>query len=218
MEEEVGKMDYCRRFLKALLGISVLFLLMVTVGPTLLSVVRRYPLNSLIVVGILVGSGIACVLYMGELAVLGWIVDFLDSIGMPKPKAGAVPLEYEEIGDMVVVTLRDNVGTVFQCQAVQKKVKDLLDERHCDFVFDFRYAGRVSHSFRKVLFFVAKAARLKAVPLGRPYHLVALPHGAVFRVFDDRERAVEEMSNYDGHGWVVLCSVPVGIRAVSELT
>jgi hypothetical protein len=63
-----------------------------------------------------------------------------------------------------------------------------------------------------------KAARREAGKLGKPYRPVALPHGPVFRVFDDRECAVEEMSKHDGHGWVVLCSVPDGIRAVSDLT
>jgi hypothetical protein len=94
----------------------------------------------------------------------------------------------------------------------------LIDEHHCNFVLDFLYAEKISISFRGVMVHLMKAARREAGELGKPYRPVALPHGAVFRVFNDRERAVEEMSKHDGHGWVVLCSVPVGIRAVSDLT
>jgi hypothetical protein len=205
-------------FLKALLGISVLFLLVVTAGPTLLSVVRRHPLDSLIVAGILVGSGVLVILYIGELVVLGWIVDFLSEIGMPKIQAGPVPLEYEQVGEIIVVTLRDNIVTLRQCQSVQQQLKRLIDEHHCDFVLDFSHAEKLSRSFRGVMVYVLKAARREAGKLGKPYRPVASPHGAVFRVFADRERAVEEMSKHDGHGWVVLCSVPFGIRAVSGLT
>ncbi len=43
--------------------------------------VSRYPLNSLIVAGILVGSGILVILYIGELVVLGWVADLLSEIG-----------------------------------------------------------------------------------------------------------------------------------------
>ena len=64
---------------------------------------------------------------------------------------------------------------------------------------------------------IMKAACREAEKLGKPNQPMDLPPGEVFCVFDDRQRAVEEMSRHGGHGWVVLCSVPVGIRAVSEL-
>jgi hypothetical protein len=65
---------------------------------------------------------------------------------------------------------------------------------------------------------LVKAARQEAVKLGKSYRPVAVTHGAAFRVFADRECAIKEMSRHDGHGWVVLCSVPAGVRAVSDLT
>jgi hypothetical protein len=37
-------------------------------------------------------------------------------------------------------------------------------------------------------------------------------------VFEDRQRALDAMAKHDGHGWVVLCGVPFGLRAVSRLT
>ena len=48
---------------------------------------------------------------------------------------------------------------------------------------------------------------------------VTMSRGGVellFRVFADREAAIEEMGKHDGHGWVVLCSVTPGTRAVPE--
>ena len=136
---------------------------------------------------------------------------------MPKIRATPIPLEYEQIGEIIVVTLRDNIITLGQCQTVQKQLGRLVDEHHCDFVLDFLYAEKISKSFRGVMVRFVKAARREAEKLGKPYRPVALPRGAVFKVFADRRRAIEEMSKHDGHGWVVLCCVPVGIRAVSDL-
>ena len=208
---------YYRAFLKILLGVTVLWLAALTIGPPLLDVARRNPLNSLLVVAILVGSGVLVFLYIGELVVLGWIVDFLSQIGVPK-RAWTIPLDYEQVGEIIVVTLPDNVASMRQCEAMQKQLRSLIDEHHCDFVFDFSRAEKLSRSFRKVLLYVMKAARKEAWNLGRPNRPLALPTGATFRVFADRQRAVEAMSKHDGHGWVVLCAVPVGIRAVSGLT
>lgn len=137
---------------------------------------------------------------------------------MPKFRAKPIPLEYEAVGEIVVVELHDNVGTAGQCQSVERQLKRLIDEQYCDFILDFSHAGNISRSFRGVMVRTMKAAHRKAEGLGKPHFPVALPCGAVFRVFDDRQRAVEEMSQHGGHGWVVLCGVPVGIRAVSELT
>ena len=193
--------------------VFVLFVL--AICAVLLKVYRSFPLETLVIAGMFVVAGVGIVLYIGELVVLGWVVDFLSEIGMPEIRATPIPLEYEQVGEIVVVKLRDNVGTVRQCQSVQKQLKHLIDEQHCDVVLDFSRAGRVSRSFRGVMVYVMKAARRAAGKLGKPYRPVALPHGAVFKVFDDREGAVEKMSKHDGHGWVVLCSVPVGIRAVA---
>jgi hypothetical protein len=128
------------------------------------------------------------------------------------------PLEYEQVGEIIVVTFRNNIATIRQCQSVQKQLKRLIDGHHCDFVLDFCYADRISKSFRGVMFQFMKAAHGEAKRLGNPDPPVALPHGRVFQAFADRRRAVEEMSKHRGHGWVVLCSVPVGIRALSGLT
>ena len=209
---------YRRSFLKALLGILVLLLFLLPICALLFSVSKRFPLETLIIAGVCGICGLALVLYIGELVVLGWIVDFLSQIGMPKIQARPIPLEYEQVGEIIVVTLRDNIATLLQCQAVQKQLKGLIDEQHCDFVLDFLYTEKISKSFRGVMVQLMKAARREAENLGKPYRPVTLPHGPTFRVFDDRQRAVEEMSKHDGHGWVVLCCVPVGIRAVSDLT
>ena len=209
---------YRRPFLQALLGILVLILFVLTISAVLLSVFKSFPLETLIIVAVFAVCGIAIVLYIGELVILCWVVDFLSEIGMPKIQARPVPLEYEQVGEIIVVKLRNNIATVRQCLSVQKQLKCLIDEHHCNFVLDFLYAEKTSKSFRGVMVHLMKAARREAGKLGKPYRPVALPHGAVFRVFNDRQRAVEEMSKHDGHGWVVLCSVPVGIRAVSDLT
>jgi len=179
---------------------------------------RRYPLEILIIVGVFVACGIAVVLYVGELVIVGWVVDFLSELGVPKIQAMPGPLEYEQVGEIIVVKLRDNIATIGLCLAVQKQLKALIDEHYCDFVLDFLRAEKISKSFREVMVQFMKAARSEAGRLGKPYRPIALSRGEVFRVFDDRERAVEEMSKHDGHGWVVLCSVPVGVRAVSDLT
>ena len=71
-------------------------------------------------------------------------------------------------------------------------------------------------NFRPVMIQLLKAARREAGHLGKPHMPLLLPQGDVFKVFDDKQQAVEAMSRHGGHGWVVLCSVPVGIRAVSE--
>jgi hypothetical protein len=200
-----------RRWLPA----AALLLVLAAIGAALLGVSRRFPLETLIIAAILAIAGIGIILYVWELAVVGWVVDFLSEIGMPKIRARAVPLECEQVGEIIVVNLRDNIATPGQCQAVQRQLKHLISEHYCDFVLDFRRAGNISTGFRGVMLQFMKAARSEAERLGKPVQPVALPRGEVFRVFDDRERAIEEMSRHDGHGWVVLCCVPVGIRAVS---
>jgi hypothetical protein len=208
----------CRRFLRALLPVSVLFLLALAICVALPNVFRRFPLETLIVAAVFAVCGISIVLYMGELVVIGWVVDFLSDVYLPKARARPAPLEYERVGEIIVVNLRDNIITLQQCQSVQKQLKRLIDEHHCDFILDFLHAEKISKRFRGVMVHTMKAARREAGKRGQARRPVALPRGAVFRVFDDRRLAVEEMSKHDGHGWVVLCSVPVGIRAFSGLT
>jgi hypothetical protein len=182
-------------------------------------------INIFLVAAVFAMVVIAVLLYIGQLVVLGWIVDvlseiedFLSQLGMPRIRPRPDPLEYEQVGEIIVVTLRNNIATLRQCQSVQKQLKRLTDEHHCDFVVDFSFADRISRSFRAVMFHFLKAVRKEARRLGNPGRPVAVPRGKVFRVFEDRQRALEEMSKHDGHGWVVLCAVPVGIRAVSDLT
>ncbi len=197
-----------------------LFVLM-TICAALLSVFsifKRFPLETLILATVIAIAVTGIILYIGELFLIGWVVDFLSDLGMPKFKARSVPLEWEQLGEIIVVILRDNIATAGQCQTVEKQLKCLIDEHHCDFVLDFYYAGRISKSFRDVMLNLMKAARREAEKLGKSDRPMALPQGGVFKVFDDRQLAVEEMSRHGGHGWVVLCSVPIGIRAVSELT
>jgi hypothetical protein len=196
--------------------LAIVLLLALAVCAIWPRVFRRYPLESLITAGVLAIAVLSVVLYLGELTVVGWIVDFLSAIGMPKIPIVAA-LECEQVGEIIVVTLRDNIATVFQCQAVQKELNRLVDEHRCDFVLDFSATGSVAMSFRRVMLGLKKAARRAAEKLGKTYRPLALPHGEEFRVFDDRRQALEEMSKHVGHGWVVLCSVPVGIRAVSEV-
>lgn len=206
-----------RQLLKSLLGIFGLLLLSLAIYAVLFNGFRHFPLETLIAVAIFAIVGIAIFLYIGELVIIGWIVDFLSEIGMPKIEAMPIPLEHEQVGEIIVVKLRSNVATVRECLSVQKQLKLLVDEHHCNFILDFSNAEKTSMSFRGVLLNLRKAARRQAAILGKPFRPVASPPGALFRVFDNREQAVKEMSKHDGYGWVVLCSVPAGIRAVSDL-
>ena len=193
---------------------SLLFLFVLTTICAVLlsffSVLRSFPLQTLIMTTLIIVTVIGLVFFIGELVLIGWVVDFLSVLGRPKSKAQPIPLEYEQVGDMIVVTLRDNICTAKQCQAVQKQLKCLVDEQHCDFVLDFFHAGRISRNFRGVMVQLMKAARREA----ERRSTVALHEGDAFGVFDDRQSAVQEMSRRGEHGWVVLCSVPVGTRAV----
>ena len=208
---------FCRLLLTIVLVLAFLALVALMCGPSLLDFVKRRPLDSLLVAAILIGSAIAVILYIGELVVLGWIVDFIDRIGMPKPR-GPVPLEFEQFGQTTVVAVPEIVATVRDCRSMQEQLKGLIDAHHCDFVFDFSRAEKLSRHFRQVLLYAAKAARKEAWNLGIPARPLPLPVGAKFKVFEDRQQAMETMAKHDGHGWVVLCGVPFGLRALSKLT
>ena len=56
-------------------------------------------------------AGIGIILYIGELFIIGWVVDFLSELGMPKFLAKPVPLEFEQVGEIIVIKLRDNIAT-----------------------------------------------------------------------------------------------------------
>jgi len=203
-------------FVRRLWQFTVLILFLLALGAAIFSASRHFPIETLIVGSIFVVAGLGLVLYIAELYVIGWVVDFLDGIGVPKFHARSVPLEYEQVGEIVIVTLRENIATAGQCQSVQQELKRRVDEHQCNFVLDFSYAGRISQNFRPVMVHLLKAARREAKKQGKPESLVALPRGDLFRVFDDRELALAEMARQGGDGWVVLCSVPVGTRAVTE--
>jgi hypothetical protein len=195
-------------------------LVLITVCAVLLglsSVLRKFPLQALIMGTVLAITVTGVILYIGELYVIGWVVDFLADLGMPKFHARSAPLDCELVGEIIVVTLRDNIATAAQCQAVAKQLKHLTDDHHCDFILDFLYAGRIAIGFREVMLDLLKAARKEAEKPGKAGRSCGLPQGDTFRVFDDRQQALEEMAASGGHGWVALCSVPVGVRAVSEL-
>ena len=129
---------------------------------------RRFPLETLILATVIAIAVAGVILYIGELFVLGWIVDFLSDLGMPKFKALAVPLDWEQVGEIIVVNLRDNIASAAQCRTVEKQLKRLIDEHHCDFVLDFTSAGRISMNFRGVMLNLMKAARREAENLGKP--------------------------------------------------
>ncbi len=212
-----------RPLAKDLPGILLLVLLLLAICAVLPSLSRRFPLDTFIYESLLAFCGVAILLYVGHLVVLGWLVDlltkteeFLAEVGVPKIKARSAPLDCEQAGEIIVVKLRDNIVTIRQCQTVERQLKHLIAEQHCDFVLDFSSAQMISTSFRTAMVHVAKAARRQAARLGKPYRPVASSRGAEFRVFDDRQRALAEMSEHDGHGWVVLSSVPVGTRAVFD--
>lgn len=196
----------------SLFGLFVL----TTICAVWLSVGQRFPLEALILSAIVVVSATCVVLYIGELVVVGWIVDFLSWVTAPIRHVKQSPLAYEQFGAITVVKLSDNIVTAVQCHTVDKQLKRLLDKHQCDFILDFSSVGKVSVHFREVMIRLTKAARREAEKLGKAYRPFALPPGDIFRVFADRATALEEMGNHDGHGWVVLCSVPVGVRAVPE--
>jgi hypothetical protein len=194
-----------------------LFVLM-TICAVVLKLWTTFPDQSFILMVIVAIAVVSVVAYIGELMVLGWITDFLLWISTPAIRVGEVCLQYELAGEIMVVTLSDNIITRGQCRSVQKQLAGLLGGHHCDFILDFSGARRISSRFREVMIRLMKEARTEADRIGKPYRPVPTAPGDLFRVFDDRKTAVEEMGRHDGHGWVVLCCVPAGVRAVPEAT
>jgi hypothetical protein len=203
-----------RPWLLALVGL----ILLTAVAVAVLEVGKRFPLGTLIIGTILALSAIAIALYVGELVVIGWIVDFLEWVTSPHIRARYAPLEFEQVGEMLIVKLSDHIVTAEHCQAVGRQLERFVDEHYCDFILDFSAVGRLSRSFRGVMMQLAAAAREEAQRRGKPFRPVAVPPGEIFRMFDDKAGAIAEMGTHAGHGWVVLCGVPPGIRAASDIT
>lgn len=171
--------------------------------------------ETLIVLGIVAGSVLAIFLYVGELVVIGWIVDFPAWLAERAMPAAHVPLEVEHAGEITVVTLSDNIASARECRSVKEQLDRLIAGGRCDLILDFSRVKKLASGFHDVLVHVTRAAWKAADRRGHAYRGPELPPGERFRVFADRDEAIAEMSRCAGHGWVVLCAVPVGIRAVS---
>jgi hypothetical protein len=182
----------------------------------LLKVGMRFPLETLIVLGIVAGAALAIGLYVGELVVIGWIMDFPAWLAERAMPPAHVPLDYEHVGEITIVTLSDNIASVRECRSVQQQLDRLIAERGCDLVLDFSRVKKLSSRFREVLVHVTETAETAAEKRGLPCHDIALPPGGTFPVFADRQQALADMDQHAGHGWVVLCAVPTGMRAVSD--
>jgi hypothetical protein len=172
-------------------------------------------LETLIVLGIIAGAVLAIAMYVGELVVIGWIIDFPAWLAERALPAAHVPLEFEQVGQITVVTLSDNIASARECRSVKEQLVRLIAEHRCDFVIDFSSIKKLNSGFRDVLLHLTRAARAEAERQGQPCRELDLPSGEMFCTFADREAAIEEMIRHPGHGWVVLCAVPTGIRAVS---
>ena len=175
---------------------------------------KHFRLETIIIAAVFAFAGISIFLYIGELVVIGWVVDVLSQIGVPKIKARPLPLVWEQVGDIVVVTLRDNIATAEQCLTVQRQLKCLIDEHHCNFVLDFSDAGNISRRFRWVMIHVTKAARTRrpgsANPID-PWRSLTGRSSKSLTTGSVPLRRCPSTTDMDGSS---LCSVPVGIRAV----
>ena len=118
------------------------------------------------------------------------------------------------VGQITIVTLSDNIASARECRSVQEQLDRLIAAGRCNLVLDFSGVKKLAIGFRDVLVHVTEAAREQARTQGNVGGGES-DLGARFRIFGDREAALAEMSRHAGHGWVVLCAVPVGIRAVS---
>ncbi len=194
-----------------------LFVLM-TVCTVVLKFYKGFPLQTLIVLGIVAGSLLAVMLYVSELVVLGWLLDFPTWLAERALPAAHVPLEFERTGEITVVKLSENIASARECRSVQEQLDRLIAEGQCDLVVDFGGVKKLASGFREVLVHVTGSARRAAEKRGQSCRGPDLPPGETFHVFAGREEAIAEMARYEGHGWVVLCAVPVGIRAVSDVT
>jgi hypothetical protein len=197
-------------------SLAALFVL-TTACAILLKVGMAFPLETFIVLGIVAGAALAVAMYVGELVVIGWIVDFPAWLAERAMPPAHVPLEFEHVGEITIVKLSDNIASARECWSVQQQIDRMIAEHNCDFVIDFSSIKKLNSGFREVLLHVIRAAREEAEKQGRHYYAPEVPPGEVFRTFADRDAAIAEMARHGGHGWVVLCAVPTGIRAVSDV-
>ncbi len=197
-------------------SLAALFVL-TTVCAVLLKSWQAFPLETFIVLGIVAGAALAVAMYVGELVVIGWIVDFPAWLAERALPPAHVPLEYEQVGEITIVKLSDNIASARECRSVQQQLDRLIAEHRCDFIIDFSSIKKLNSGFRDVLVYVTRAAREEAEKQRRPFYAPEVPSGEIFRTFDNRDQAVAEMAQHRGHGWVVLCAVPTGIRAVSDM-
>ena len=58
----------------------------------------KFPLETVIFGTIIAIAAIGLVLYIGELVIIGWVVDFLAGISMPKIQSRTVPLNTSKLG------------------------------------------------------------------------------------------------------------------------
>ena len=138
--------------------------------------------------------------------------------GGTRPAVAHVPLEFERAGQITIVQLSENIASARECRSVKEQLDRLIAKDCCDIVIDFALVKKLASGFRDVLVHVTRAARRAAEKRGQPCRGPDLPPGEQFRVFADREAAIAEMALHEGHGWVVLCAVPTGIRAVSDVS
>ena len=101
-----------------------LFLFVLALGAVLVSVAGRFPLETLIFGTVIAIAVIGVILYIWELTIIVWIVDFLSELGMPKFQARQVALEYEQVGEIIVVTLRENIATLRDCHSVPEATEE----------------------------------------------------------------------------------------------
>ncbi len=113
------------------------------IGVAVLKAAERFPLGTLIFGTIFALSAVAVVLYIGELVVLGWLVDVLDWIASSGIRARYAPLEFDQVGEVLIVKLGDHIVSDEHCQAVQRQFDRFVGEHYCDFILDFSAVGRL---------------------------------------------------------------------------
>ena len=136
----------------------VALIVLAIVGVAVLKAAERFPLGTPIFGTIFALSAVAVVLFLGELVVIGWIVDFLDWIASSGIRARYAPLEFDQVGEVLIVKLGNHMVSDEHCQAVQRQLDRFVGEHYCDFILDFSAVGRLSRSFRGVMTRLASGA------------------------------------------------------------
>ena len=91
----------------------------------------------------------------------------LDWIVSSRVRARYAPLEFDQVGEVLIVKLSDHIVSDAHCQAVQRQLDRFVDEHYCDFILDFSAVGRLSRSFRGVMTHLAGAARRRGGAAGQ---------------------------------------------------